>query len=88
MDSRFYLKVELQLYGEEYKREALLNWSPDVNYLDVDARIVEWFAFCYADAYGKYQDAIYDANRERREREGESQERAELARLKAKYETR
>jgi hypothetical protein len=52
----------------------------------MDDRIFQWFVDCYNDAWNHYQDEISAANRDAKQRETEERERAELARLKAKYE--
>lgn len=83
-DSRFHLKAEFEIYGEKFEWDASLNWCADSG--EIDERIRDWFLSCYDSAYEKYQDQIYEADRERREKAEEVSERAELERLKAKYE--
>lgn len=83
-DSRFHLKVKFEIYGQEFE------WNPSLNYFDrgdgMDDRIFSWFVDCYNQAYDKYQEANDEARRLAEERDRERQERAELDRLKAKYE--
>lgn len=84
MDSRFRLKVEFSIYGKTF------NWEPSLNWYSVqhecDPRISKWFADCHEKARADW------------ERNGEAEraialnklvevaERAELERLKRKYE--
>jgi hypothetical protein len=83
-DSRFHLKVEFSIYGRDFK------WNPSLNWYGgderIDSRIIDWFESCYAEAYAEYREGIQD-DLEREERQRiEAEERAQLAKLKAKYE--
>lgn len=82
-DDRFYLEVKFSIYGKEFKREASLNWAAHPG--ECDERISEWFVHCYNDAYADFQSQIYFEETERRKIAEEAAEKAQLARLKAKY---
>ena len=84
-DSRFHLKVDFEIYGEKFDWDASLNCCAHGG--EIDDRITNWFLTCYEEAYSKYQDEIYKADATNRKKAEEAQERAELDRLKAKYET-
>lgn len=82
-DHRFEIKLEFSIYGEDFEWEASLNWNAHDG--GCDSRITEFFAGCYEIARAKY-DAETAAEDERRALVLiEMKERAELARLLAKY---
>lgn len=77
------VKVEMTLHGKTYTHHwGWINW--DIH-LGIDRRVTKWFEECSRDALARFQDEMWEAERENRERETEARERAELARLKAKY---
>lgn len=82
-DSRFHLKVTFEVYGQEFKWEASLNWSAGLG--ECDERIAQWFADSYDTAYTKFQTAHFMAEAERRQQTEEAAEREQLARLRKKY---
>lgn len=84
-DHRVGVKIEFSAHGKVYKTEWNINWSPDDFPRGCDRRVTEWFEESFMDAYGRYQEGIYETDRERREAEERKLELAELARLKAKY---
>ena len=83
-DHRTEIKIEFTAHGKTYKQE----WS--INYFDngagIDDRIVEWFATCWKDAYARYEQEVHAHFAKEDAAIRETQERVELARLKAKYE--
>lgn len=79
-DHRFEIDVKFSIYGEDFEWDASLNWA--TNGEEIDPRITEWFANCYAKARGGY-DTYTEM---RRAEDSERHEREQLARLKAKYE--
>ena len=83
-DHRASIKLEMDAHGKNYKTEMWINWSPDND--GCDRRVIEWFADCWADAYARYNEAIWEADKERREKEQEEADRAIFNRLKAKFE--
>lgn len=85
-DSRFRLKVNFSIYGEDYEWDASLNWSEDSD-TGVDHNIVEWFRESYRDAHYKYLEDARKANSEHEKKETGKKERALLAHLKTKYES-
>lgn len=82
-DSRFHLKVVFEVYGKEFEWDSSLNWSAEPG--ECDERISGWFSSCYENAYAEFQDFCYRADAENRKKAEELAERAELARLSAKY---
>jgi hypothetical protein len=84
MDSRFHLTVKFRIYGEEYDWDCSLNWSGTDD--RIDRRITEWFLDCHDRAYYKWCEKNADHEQQRRLIETEAHERAQLERLKAKYE--
>lgn len=84
-DARATVKIEFSIYGEEYKQEWWINWFPEDGMCD--RRIIEWFEACYSKAQEKYDDAMYESQCAEQERQNEASERAQLVKLKAKYET-
>ena len=85
MDSRCNLKIEFSIYGEDFKWESSINYTPDDD-SGVDSRVADWFKECYRKARYKYEEEMYEAQRAERERKTEAEEREQLARLKEKYE--
>lgn len=83
-DSRASVKIEFSIYGKDFKYDGSINWSP-YNEYGVDTRIVEWFEECHRVARAHYDEQIYEAQAEKRNLAEENAEKAELARLKAKY---
>jgi len=81
-DSRASIKVEFSIYGETYKLDSWINWSTGGEVPEVDDRVIEFFRSSYLDARGKWDDATAEDDAKK----AEAAERAELARLKAKYE--
>lgn len=83
-DHRFYIKVEFSIYGEDYDWEASLNWDNHDGV--IDSRIIDWFERYYNEARAKWDEQNAIDDRAKEARRIEQSERAELARLKAKYE--
>lgn len=83
-DHRCGIKIEFDAHGKVYKTDM------NINYFDngdgIDQRVVDWFSECWGDAFSRYNGQIYEAMKEQRKREEEHYERAQLERLKAKYE--
>lgn len=84
-DSRFHLKVKFEVYGKTFEWSPSLNWCAEPG--ACDGRISDWFASRYNEAYSDFQESIVQSNFEREQQELEKRERAELARLQAKYST-
>jgi hypothetical protein len=83
-EHRCILKIEFSIYGMKFEWDTSINYCPNAEY--VDQRITDWFAECYAKARAEYDAANAAADELRRRTGVEQRERAELARLKAKYE--
>lgn len=83
-DHRFQLKIQFSIYGMNFEWEPDLNWNNHTG--GVDDRIIDWFTDCYAKARAEFET---ENDREQKRRAAatlEESERAELVRLKAKYE--
>lgn len=83
-DHRATIKLEMTIHGKTYRQDMWINYFPDLD--GIDGRIVEQFRAWWEDAKARYDAAEFDRTASLREAEDERRERAELARLKAKYE--
>lgn len=81
-DHRFSLDAKLTIYGQTFEWNPWLNWVADGD-SGVDQRIIDWFANCYAKARSGYDTYAEMHQAEENERD----DREQLARLKAKYES-
>ena len=81
-DHRATIKVEFDMHGHKAKQEMYINWD---YHSGCDRRVVEWFEEQSAAAMEKWHAEQYKANEQVRAVELERTERAELARLEAKY---
>lgn len=84
-DHRFEVKIEFSIYGQSFDWDASLNWSPN-DFTGVDYRLIDWFADCYVKARAGYDHQNMIEDQARDWAKTEALERAQLARLKAKYE--
>ncbi len=84
-DFRAGIKIEFSMGGVEESQEWWINWSPDDQYGGIDYRIGEWITTHALDGAARIQEGIDEGFRETKKIFAEQQERAELARLKAKY---
>ena len=82
-EHRASIKVEFSMHGHTDKVDLWINWSPDDN--GVDRRITEWVAKQAEKAMDKWWNQD-DRRESRRLADQEAAERAELQRLKEKYE--
>jgi hypothetical protein len=88
-DSRADVKLAFSIYGMDFKHEMSINWTPeDCNGYEVDRRLLEIFDGWYQKARARWDEEVFESQREQRAKEEEERERSELARLKAKYEPR
>lgn len=82
-DHRAEVKVEMTLHGKTYKHHwGWINWDIHGG---IDRRVVEWFEECSRDALGRFQEEMWEAEREQRETATEAKDKAEYERLKAKF---
>jgi hypothetical protein len=82
-DHRAEVKVSMHLHGKTYEAHwGWINWDIHAG---IDRRVTEWFEECSRDALNRFQDEMWEAERENREAETERKDRAEYERLKAKY---
>lgn len=83
-DHRCSIKIEMEFHGVKDELNGWYNWMP--GYVDgVDDRVIEFIRGVYErgmEVYQKQMDAYFE---EQNRAEIERRERAELARLKAKY---
>lgn len=89
-DHRALIKIEFEFHGKTEEVEMWINWSPDSD--GIDARIREWFREKAEAGYARYEAMLKKRHKEEKAarpasniNEEEEDERAELARLKAKY---
>lgn len=85
-DSRAEIKIGFSIYGEDFKADWSINYYPEDGGCGLDRRVREWFETCFQQAREKYDDAMYESEKNRRKREAEEIERREFVRLKEKYE--
>jgi hypothetical protein len=84
-DHRAELKVWFRFHDKVYKHHyAWINWCPDSDD-GIDSRVRRFFEHAYQDGMARDQREVEKWHEEQRKEEIEAGERAELARLKAKY---
>lgn len=81
-DHRVSIKATFQMHGIEDAWDCWLNWSDDL-----PEQFAEWIRRNQRKAMAKYNEATFTVE-ERNAKLTRDRELAELARLKAKYETR
>lgn len=82
-DHRPEIKITFEMHGHKATYDyGWRNWSPDSH----PEEIAEWVREQAQIAIGNWRAKIDEADSEKRKAEKEQAERAELARLKAKYE--
>jgi len=86
-DFRADIKIKLDLWGHKYSMDSWLNYSPE-ECCGMDKRVSDFFNESYEDAKSKYDDMVYEMDKENREKEEREHELSELKRLKQKYDTR
>lgn len=80
MDSRFELKVQFHIYGQDFPWRCSLNWHAENG--EIDRRITEFFLNAHDKAYEQFLDRV-EACAEKEEADAE---RKEYERLRQKYE--
>jgi hypothetical protein len=86
-DHRPKIPADFEMHGHKAHFDfGWCNWSPDND--GVDRRVVDWFREQAAIAIAKWAEEVAADKFERNRREFEDRERAELVRLKGKYEQR
>lgn len=85
-DHKASIKIEFSIYGVTEKMNAWINWSPDSGQYPIDQRVIDFFVVAYEKARAVYDEENEESESEERQRAVEQEERAELSRLKAKYE--
>jgi len=82
-DHRAEVKLEMTLHGKTYKHKFdWINW--DI-YGGCDRRVIECFEDWSRDALSRFNNEMAEAEEAANAEENERKERAELERLKAKY---
>lgn len=82
-DHRASIKCQVEMHGVEKTCDMWINWSPGFD--GVDYRVIEFFRDWAEKARQKYDEELYEHQREQREKEQKDRELLELARLKKKY---
>lgn len=85
-DHRASIKIEMEFHGVKDKTDMWINWS-DYNSEchGVDQRIIDWFRSVHERGMEKYEEALFESQKEQRERDERERDLKELARLKEKY---
>lgn len=85
-DHRASIKIEAAFHGVKRSVDMWINYSPDTSDYDgVDYRVVDFFRELYAAGMAVYNEEIAEFYEREAALEIERAERAELAKLKAKY---
>lgn len=85
-DFRYTIKIQFSMGNVKDKCDMNLNWTGWDSYCGVDPRICEWISERARVAIADIRENISAGLQTVNERQNEFVERAELARLKAKYE--
>mgnify|MGYP001616746596 FL=1 len=83
-DHRASIRVEFTIHDKTYSNEWWINWFDDGT--GVDHRITDWFRECWYNALARYTAQTEELYANERAADIERAERADLARLKTKYE--
>lgn len=84
-DHRISLTIKAEFHGKTHEiKDAWWNYS---GHNGVDERVIDFFERMWDDGYSRWQDENMAYERRQRAKETEAEERALLARLKAKYES-
>lgn len=86
-DHRADIKIDFTFHGKTYRQEWWINWFPDGEREGCDRRITEWFSKCAAEGYARYDAQVAEYFEREHANDIKKSELAELARLKAKYES-
>ena len=84
-DFRASIKIEFSMGDVKDKADFWINWSPDEEFGGIDRRIGKWIYDIADRGSARIRESMYEGLREQGARETEKEERAELARLKSKY---
>jgi hypothetical protein len=83
-DHRASIKVKFEMHGHKAEQDWWINWHDEGE--GCDRRIIDWFRAQSGIAMSRYDAAMAEHFAEQHKAETEAAERAELERLKAKYE--
>ena len=84
-DFKASVKIEFSIFGVTDKADMWINWWPDGECQDVDDRVIEFFRKVYRKGYAEYREGVAEYLAKANADDLEKAERAELARLQAKY---
>lgn len=84
-DHRASIKIEMEFHGVKDKTDMWINYYPDSEY-GIDKRIVEFVESVYDRGMTKYNKRMEKYWAEQNKEKVEKEEKAELERLKNKYE--
>lgn len=86
-DFRASIKIEFDFMDKTETADMYINYmGRDSECPGLDDRVVKFFRDAYEAGMARYDSIVYEANRKSHEAEVENNERAELKRLKDKYE--
>lgn len=80
------IKIEMEFHGVKDKIDMWINYSPDGEY-GIDNRIIEFVESVYDRGMVKYNKQMDKYWKEQNKEKIEKEEKAELERLKQKYES-
>lgn len=85
-DFRADIKIKMESLGKNYKMGSWINYTPESECYGVDQRIIDFFRNAWDDIKSRHDKKVAKYFEEQHKEEIEKQERAELERLKDKYE--
>lgn len=85
-DHRASIKIEMEFHGVKDSCDMWINYTP-TDCCNMDSRVLKFFERIYNQGMAKYDAEVAAYEWERTKEQREAEERSELARLKAKYET-
>jgi hypothetical protein len=84
-DFRADIKIKMHLIDKNYEMDSWINYWPE-DYSGVDRSVREFFEDAWEDAKGRYDRRVAKIELEKNKEEIEKEEKAQLERLKKKYE--
>jgi len=85
-DHRANIKIEMEFHGVKDSCDMWVNYSPE-GCCGMDQRVIDFFERVYKKGMAKYDRQMAEYEAERNKEAIEHAEKAELERLKAKYES-
>lgn len=75
----------MEFHGVKDKTDMWINYSPWGCSCNMDQRVIDFFNDVYERGMSKYNDMVFEMQREDREKEEEEKDLKEFKRLKEKY---